>query len=250
MSNPFANEFTLEDENTSKYPILKDLYNFFSPRAKAITALSYGVDSLGIESHLISSTGCKITICDSRPGKEDRYSHLLNILKTHVSTDPSNEWENKLSQRWLLHKNFSFQSKLPFFFTGTMDLSGEMIHCEKYTQDRIDFCKVDYNEFNTHIIYSLLNAGFRPGVFLVHWNKHPDEFTDSMLCAGHIQNSGYCLAACENNWFLYIYLDNCIYESCSWARTDVANPMMDEIRSISITNLLNSTSNQVDKSKE
>lgn len=250
MSNPFANRVILENESTTKYPILKDLYHFFSPRAKAITALSFGLDSLGIESHLISSTGCKITICDSRPGKEESYNYFLNILKTHTPIDSNNSWENQLSQRWILHKNFSFQTTIPYFFTGSVDLSGETIQCEKYKQERIDFCKIDYKEFNTHILYSLLNAGYRPGVLLVHWNRHPDQFTDSMLCAGHIQNSGYCLAGCENNWFLYVYIDNCLYESCSWARTDVANPMMDEIRAISITNLLNSTSNHVDKSNE
>ena len=250
MSNPFVHGIILENENTTKYPMLKDLYHFFSPRAKAITALSFGLDSLGIESHLISSTGCKITICDSRPGKEESYNYFLNILKKHEATDLNNTWEKQLSQRWILHKNFSFQTKLPYFFTGSVDLSGELVHCEKYEQERIDFCKIDYNEFNTHIVYSLLNAGYRPGILLVHWNRHPDQFTDSMLCAGHIQNSGYCLAGCENNWFLYVYIDNCLYESCSWARTDVANPMMDEIRAISITNLLNSTSNHVDKSNE
>ena len=50
-----------------------------------------------------------------------------------------------------------------------------------------------------------------------------------MLCAGHLQSCGYKLLNATNDYFLYAFNDQCIYESCSWARSDVDNPMVVEI---------------------
>ena len=71
-----------------------------------------------------------------------------------------------------------------------------------------------------------------------------------MICAGHIQTTGYRLIGQQDNWFLYIFIDDCMYESCSWARTDVNNPLFEEYKSFIITNLLNTQSNTVEKSQE
>lgn len=240
-------ELCLQKENTVCYPILKDLYQFFSPRAKSITAVSFGMGEMGIETHLISSTGCKINICDSRPGKEILFNKYFNILKTHSAEENSTEWEKELSQRWILAKNITFSKEIPFTYSGSIDISGVITDLQKFSYERIDLCKIDYDDFNTSIVHAILNAGYRPGILLIHWNKHPDNFTDTMLTAGHLQSSGYRLVGNEGNWFLYLFTDNCIYETCSWARTDVDNPMIEEIKSVTITNLLNTTSNTLHK---
>ncbi len=240
-------ELSLQKENTVSYPILKDLYHFFSPRSKNITAISFGLGEMGIETHLISSTGCKINIFDSRPDKEGIFNKYFNILKTHSTEENSTEWEKELSQQWILVKNITFSKEIPFTYSGTIDISGVLTQLQKFSYERIDLCKIDYDDFNTSIVNAILNAGYRPGILLIHWNKHPDHFTNTMLTAGHLQSSGYRLIGNEGKWFLYLFIDNCIYETCSWARTDVDNPMIEEIKSVTITNLLNTTSNTLDK---
>lgn len=237
---------TVQKDGTSSFPILRDLYQFFSPRSKSITVLSYGLGELGVETYLMSSTGCKITVHDARPNTKEKFDKYFSILKNHAADTTANEWEKELSQRWILSKNLSFSQEIPFTFSGSIDLSGNPTQLQVFSYEHVDFCKIDYDTFNTSILYSILNAGYRPGLLLINWSKHPDQYNDSMLCAGHLQNTGYTLVSSEENWFLYMFNDQNLYETCSWARSDVANPLIEEIKSVTLTNLLNSTSNKIE----
>jgi hypothetical protein len=51
-----------------------------------------------------------------------------------------------------------------------------------------------------------------------------------MAAAGHIQTLGYRLLKTVGNNFLYIFMDECMYEICSWSRTDCTNPMFTEFQ--------------------
>jgi hypothetical protein len=196
----------------------------------------------------MSSTGCKITVFDARQNAQEKFDKYFSILKSHTADATASDWEKDLSQRWILTKNLTFSKEIPFTYSGSIDISGTTTQLQKFNYERVDLCKIDYNEFNTSIVYSLLNAGYRPGLILINWANHPDQYSDSMLCAGHLQNSGYALISTEGNWFLYMFNDQNLYETCSWARSDVTNPLMEEIRVTTVTNLLNQTSNTVERS--
>ena len=90
---------------------------------------------------------------------------------------------------------------------------------------RVDICKIEYPGLTYEIIYTMLHAGYRPGLLYIRWDEHPDKGTEAMLCAGHLQNCGYGLAAELDGYFLYRFVDDCVYETCSWSRTDCINPL-------------------------
>jgi hypothetical protein len=240
---------TIQDD-IDEIPIIKDMYIFFSPRSKSITALSYGFGSMGIETFLTGATGCEVKIFDSRPGSAERFEKYRTILQTHSAGENPTKWETFMANQYILPKKITFNNSLPFSYSGSLDISGVHTSLTKFTEKQIDFLKVDYDIFNTQIIYTVINSGYRPGIILMNWSNHPDNYTDSMLCAGHLQNTGYRLIGQKGSWFLYLFMDDCIYEMCSWARIDVSNPFLEDYKSFIISNFLNSTSNSVEKSSE
>ncbi len=220
---------TFFEEGNSQFPLLRSLYDFYSPRCKKIVIWSYGMGHLGVESQLVEGLGAHVYIFDSREGARERFDLCDTIVKSHKVNDESVPWQKNLAAKWILPNRLHFSDILPFTFSGKLDQNNLQAFDLSGTP-QVDIVKVDYSSFTHTIIYSLLNAGYRPGLFLVHWEKHPDEFQDSMICAGHLQNTGYILLGVKENWFLYLYVDQNIYEACSWARTDVANPLLEEYK--------------------
>ena len=84
--------------------------------------------------------------------------------------------------------------------------------------------------FTDEIVYQLLRSPYRPGLLFVCWPIGPDDSNESAACAGHLQTMGYRLLAAAGSFYTYIYVDQCMYEICSWARTDCNNPMFEEYR--------------------
>jgi hypothetical protein len=78
-------------------------------------------------------------------------------------------------------------------------------------------------------VYQLLDNGFRPGLFLVRWTHDVDSHYATALCAGHLLNCGYRFVRSENGYFLYVFKDECLYDSCSLAIPSLGNPMIQTI---------------------
>jgi hypothetical protein len=47
--------------------------------------------------------------------------------------------------------------------------------------------------------------------------------------AGHLQNCGYALIGKEGNKYLYYFVDNDVYSTCSWENVGSVNPMVDGV---------------------
>lgn len=220
----------VKEDGDSKFPSIPTLYDFFAPRTKQIVVLSVGFRNGGFECDIAESTGAKVRIFDGRAGKQERYNIFQRIMDTHETQPSDPEWASALTDCWILPDSTTFSSVVPGLYSGSLDLSGCATQFSKIDQDRIDILKVDYDQHTSFLVSSILQAGYRPGLLWVNWDIHPDESNLTMATAGNLQTLGYRLLKAEGNYFLYIFVDECMYEICSWARTDCANPMFKEFK--------------------
>ena len=215
------------------WPYIHNLYSFFGRKSRKITVHSYGFDNGSMECEISEMTGCKVQIFDPRPEAKQRFDTVKRILTTHSleSTDP--EYCSYFTKKWIKPDNLDFSPKFPWRYSGSMDLSGMSVVLEKKTVDdipQIDLVKISLDGFSYDAINNILLAGYRPGLIFCRWDEHPDKNTQAMIVAAQLQNCGYRLLDSKENCFVYTFIDECIYEICSWNRTDVGNPMFEELK--------------------
>ena len=213
-----------------KFPYITTMYDFFYPRTKTIEIWSFGFRNGGFEVTIAESTGAKVKLFDARPGVKENYEIYSRILESHECRPSDPKWAQEYKDRWILSDSISLFSELPSAYTGNIDISGVNTPLKKFDTNRVDVCKIDYDAYTMDIVYSILHAGYRPGLFFINWPNSPDESSITMTCAGHLQTCGYRLLKAIGNYFLYIYVDECMYELCSWQRVDCPNPMFSEFK--------------------
>ncbi len=212
-----------------EFPFLEDLYFFFSKKGKNLEVYSFGLGNGEIEAEICEQMGCFIKIFDGRLGKKENFDKIIEVLKNHKADENDNQSLKDLSMKWILPNKFQYNDYLPWGFDGMI----ESIQLKKLNMNevhQIDILKIDYSTYNTSILLNIIECGYRPGMIFVKWDKHPDTDVNSMIGAGNLQTLGYRLLSVKDNWFLYIYVDACMYEIVSWARTDSNNPMFEEIK--------------------
>jgi hypothetical protein len=79
------------------------------------------------------------------------------------------------------------------------------------------------------LLYSILDAGYRPGMIIIKWSHDLDDHTPTAQCAGHMMNTGYHLVHLENGYALYIFFDQPLYDICSMKIPALSNPMLQTI---------------------
>lgn len=230
---------SLRKEGSVNFPSLHNLYDFFTPRSKQISVVSVGLDYCGFEVDIIENTGCTVHIYDNRWGSEEKYKMVERITREHKAQDTDPTWAKGFADRWIPKNRMVFHKSLPFQYSGSLNVLGDL---EVFREERLDVLKLSYDDFNTLFLYNFLNMGYRPGLIYINWSSHPDESNESMIAAGHLQNCGYQLLAAEGKWFLYMFMNQNIYESVSWARTDCMNPMLNDFKSSIIQNILGAAS--------
>jgi FkbM family methyltransferase len=95
---------------------------------------------------------------------------------------------------------------------------------------RIDILKVDMSGgAERRALYEIMDAGFRPAVIMIRWEQEPDSHPGVRLAAGNLQNCGYVLLKKEGQKYLYFFVDNDMYATCSWEIEGSVNPMVDAV---------------------
>ena len=211
-------------------PTTTTLYDFFSPRTKSITVWSVGFQYGGLEAHIAESTGAKIHIFDCSKDAKERYEVYNRVLNSHETQPTDPEWANSLCNIWILPDSTEFHDYIPSSYTGSLKNDDVDVRLQEVKEERVDLCKIDCKEFTTFFLYEFLSQGYRPGLLYVHWPAHPDESSQTMAAAGHLQTLGYRLLRSAGNYFLYIFVDDCMYEICSWNDDKSNNPMFTEYR--------------------
>jgi len=232
-------------DGSSILPVHAKLFDFFSPRSRKIQVVSFGVNSFGLETFITENTGCNIDIYDNREASNKTFELVQQLAnKTYTFTESSPEWLKELSNRWIRSEKLVFHKTLPLGQDGTIQTNDGTIQTTTFPFSKIDILSVNYPEYECKYIYSILHSGFRPGIIHITWNKHPDEDTSSMLCAGHLQMCGYTLVAFIENSFMYMYNDQCVYETTSWACTDSPNPALESYRRQLFETYMNTSAQQ------
>lgn len=204
-------------------PFLKDIWGFFSTKGIKTQFLSIDSDkSFKLDLEVCESLGCPIRILTGSDELLAKWEVIRSTLKARkiAEQDTDKEWLKGLEKKWILPKNI-LTKKVNFDWTT---LSAEV---STLPENRCDLLKIEgTHDTERMILYSMLESGYRPGVLLVRFTEDPDANVPSMLVAGHLQMSGYKLVEVKNNWFLYLYTDVCLYDSCSWRNTKTQNPVV------------------------
>lgn len=212
------------DTLDGKIPILKDIWNFFNTKGMKTNYLSFNSNkSFAVDLEISETLGCPLHLIYDTPEVENRWKAIIQTLKERKISEENKDcsWLAGVDKRWILARNL--KTKLaPFTWT----LPSE--YCKEHTLQTVDFLKMEgEDDKEKELLYSFLHNGYRPSLVLIKWSGDPDASVPSMLAAGHLQTVGYRLLKEQNGWFLYLYTDVCIYDTCSWRETNAQNPMVE-----------------------
>lgn len=204
-------------------PFLADIWGFFSKKGIKTQFLSFFPDkSFKVDLEVCESLGCPIRVFTISAELDAKWETIKQTLKNRKIADEDKEktWIQGLEKKWILPKNIIVKNTSIDWNT----LNAELV---SLPENRCDLLKIEGTYGNERmLLYSMLESGYRPGILLVKYTEDPDANVPAMLVAGHLQMSGYKLAEASNNWFLYLYTDLCLYDSCSWRNTKVQNPVV------------------------
>lgn len=256
------------------FPMLDRSWDIFSAKGIRTVFLSIGNSkSVAADLDIAEGLGCPINHVALNQAEVAAWAEVSSILKERKREETAQPFSAGAESKWILPKNVRSQETLPWWSTGTVDLSGgpvktqavarfvESICTTMKVKDnvvRIDVLKVDTVAaapgLERGIIGAVLNAGFRPAVVLVHWSESPNVGLATTVAAGNLQNCGYRLISKVDNKFLYYFTDDDMYQLCSWEETSCQNPLMNEIISATRDSILSvknrGSSNVPDSSTE
>lgn len=222
--------------------ILDKLWEFYSQKGIKTVFVSVGTSTSPLaELEIGEILGCPIHVIEPSESKRELWNTVSEILKLRKRTDATNSFTEEVENKWVLPKNVRLSNKLPFFFNGSVELSGnvfETVEWNTYVEDicknmnipaRIDILNVQLESLEESILYSFTNTCFRPGLIMVSYTNTPDTNLLITQAAGHLQNIGYQLIGKHENKFLYLYNDKNVYEYASYENKTVENPLLFEI---------------------
>lgn len=213
------------------YPILKNIWEFFSEKATKTVFVSVGTGNTCVPDLDIAETlGCPLLKLDT-PENTKKWNEVKEVLKNRKFNDEFQEFAKPATRKWVLQKNLVIKEGIPSFHAGTIQTQSGTIptldwiqvlqeHCSSLQipedQVRLDILKLDLCPFETEVLTSLWNCGLRPSLLSIHWCSSPDSDIGTLNTAAQLQMIGYSLVGKEGNRFLYYYTDINYYETCSW----------------------------------
>lgn len=239
-------------------PIPKDFIIFFnSSTSEARIFLNFSnpeswKDDLGIAEKMFSETiiipSIDSMVADIEVGRD--------ILKQRMKYPGVKENPEllKLAKTWVLPTKVHTGPTLNTLLTSDDKAFSTMLQPFfskfKMATARVGLVKIEINsDAERKIIYQLLDEGFRPSLVLVKWSHDVDEHYSTAYCAGHLHNSGYSLIALENDYFLYKFTDDVLYDTMSFKSVSLENPILSNLSSQIMDSLrLNSLNRNTDTS--
>ena len=228
-------------------PFLKDIWNFFNTKGMKTVYISLNAfNSFAVDLEVTENLGCPLHLLFDTTEIEDRWKTLQQTLKERKIADEHKhlDWLEPVKKRWILARNLK---------TSRVEYSWQTVkaYCKENQLEQIDFLKMEgINENEKMILYSLFDAGYRPSLLLIRWSADPDASVPSMLAAGHLQNVGYRLLSEQNGYFLYLFTDVCMYDTCSWRDTKTQNPMIEYFLKLGSNDSSKETSEEVAEKKD
>ena len=223
--------------SSNPIPMITNLLDFYSSKTSKTVFVSIGTSSSPIaELEIAETLGCPIHIIE--------WNNKWNEVKTILTTrkDISNKFTKGVSKKIVSPDDLFISEELPFFYKGSIDLSGtpiKTIDFDTYVESicksmnisekRIDLLNIQTGlNLEIPIIFALSHSSYRPGLICINYTKLPDSNIITTQMAGHLHNIGYILIAKETHKFLYRFIDNNVYEFASYENTTVDNPLLYE----------------------
>jgi len=228
-------------ETTDKWPMLQDLWNFYSEKSTKTVFVSIGSSPSAIpDLEILEQLGCPLFLYDPKKENCSLWDEIKETLKTRKVTEDTNPFVKEALKKWVLARNInSFHTHLGHY-NGLIDntpvtsfINAVTSACKQVglseEEARIDFLKIDLKDQEPDLLHYCIQEGFRPSLILVRWSTSPDASHQTTIAAANLQMVGYKLLEKIENKYLYYFMDNNYYESCSWEKTTVDNPLIDAI---------------------
>lgn len=240
----------LAEKSADPWPIIDNIWSVFARKGNKTVFLTVGASPTALpDLELAETLGCPLHVVPVGADQGAAWTEVGAILKARAApADPAwPAFSGGAEDKWILPKNFRVVPTLPWWSAGTVDVSGVSAQLKTApcidvatnicgtigVPPRIDILKVDVPaELERGVIMSILEHNLRPAVLMVKWSHMPDEHIPTSITAGHLQNCGYMLLKTTDNKFLYFFVDQDVYMSCSWEETDVANPLLKHLISM------------------
>jgi len=218
-------------KGSEPFPCIEDLFALYQRKGIRTVFFSIGASKSALaDLEIAESIGCPINIICETEAASKNWMEVRDVLKTHkaVAEPLSAEFSAGAETKWILPKNVRIFSEL---VAGNLRATVEAA-CEamKVPEARIDILKIDCSAApGRQALYEVMDAGFRPALIMIHWSESPDASPPTKIAAGNLQNCGYLLLKKEGLKYLYYFVDNDMYTTCSWELEGVVNPMVDGI---------------------
>lgn len=228
------------------YPMIQNVWEFFSEKGPKTVFVSVGSGASCLPDLEFAETlGCPLLKIDC-PENTQQWLEVKDILKSRKPTETTSDFAKVAARKWVLPKNIYLDECIPSEYNGTIEHEGTSYRTkrwfdlvQKFCTDigipeeltHIDLLKLDSSPFESVILNSLWQSGFRPSLLLIHWIDSPDTTLQSLLTAGNLQMMGYSLVGKEGNRFLYYYTDVNYYETTSWETVSkkLENPLISNL---------------------
>ena len=163
------------------------------------------------------------------------YNKVKTILKERLKYPniKENPEDLEVAKTWVLPTKLHMGPNISTFYApveNPVQKALTPIFAQIQIEPKIHYLKIEVtNGFERNLVYTLLDSGFRPGLFLIKWSKDIDEDIATAYCAGHLQSVGYNLISLENGYALYFYSDQPLYDICSFKTIGLKNPILQSI---------------------
>jgi hypothetical protein len=165
------------------------------------------------------------------------YTLTKNVLQQRMKYPDIKENPElmKIAKTWILPNRVHMGPDASQFFcleNGPLVMLSSIFE-KLETKKVINYLKIEVDDgMERNLVYSILDSGFRPGLFCVKWTHDVDEHLATAHCVGHLINSGYRMIKQENGYSLYYFIDDVIYDICSVKDPSLDNPFIKNITEI------------------
>ena len=214
------------------FPCITNISQLFMTKGIRTVFVSIGNSPSSLTDLAIAEEiGCPLNVLCVSEEAANAWNLVTTCLKARKPLAESSPFSDGAHTKWVLPKNVRVNvlgDSASSLATSVKSICRAMSVSEEAT--RIDLLKIDFDGgVSRRVLYEILDAGFRPAVVMVRWDSSPDLNISVKSAAGHLQNCGYALIGKEGNKYLYFFVDNDMYSTCSWEIVGAVNPMVDNI---------------------
>lgn len=214
------------------FPCIRGVSQLFMTKGIRTVFVSIGNSPSSLTDLTIAEEiGCPLNVLCISEEAATAWANVNACLKTRKPLSEMDPFSDGAHAKWVLPKNVRVNllgDSPSSLLTSVNSICRTMSISEAAT--RIDLLKIDFEGGVSHrVLYEILDAGFRPAVMMIRWEDSPNANISIKSVAGHLQNCGYALIGKEGNKYLYFFVDNDMYSTCSWEIVGAVNPMVDNI---------------------